>query len=183
MTCIVAVQQDDRVYLGTDSWVGDEAGQNTLAHPKWVVKGPRFVIGYAGSVRAANILNYHVKFRKRKKNESIEQYLVTEVADKLRKAFYVEGTNVQSATTGDRVDSEFLIAIEGELYSIYCDYSVVKYSTPYAAVGAGMGYAMGALGALDISEYVLPREKLRIALEMSAKFCPAVSKPFHIIEV
>jgi len=51
---------------------------------------------------------------------------------------------------------------------------------PYAAIGAGSSYALGALYALEHNEYPY---MAHMALSAAAKFCPYVVAPFKFIEV
>lgn len=174
MTCIVALEHEGKIYLGSDSFLGDEASKTTIDRPKRFIKGD-LVIGDAGDVRTSQLLEHAIKIRKIRKNEDIQSYLVKEVSNKLRKAVEKDGIKLEDHT------ATFLIVVRGEVYCLQDDFSVVRSKNKYAAIGIGRDYALGALAALD--ESVPPMDRVKRALKVTAELCPQVCGPFHVIEV
>lgn len=181
MTCIVAIEQDGIAYIGSDSFVGTEHVRDSIDKPKFFSKGKHFVIGFAGGLRGAQIIEHSVKFRRRRKGETAEHYLVTEVSHKLREAFSQEGVNIQQAGQSDTHDTDFIVCIDGKIHLIQGDYSVVRSRHGFIAIGAGQDFALGALATVE--EDLTPEEKITKALGVAAEFSPQVCGPFHVTEV
>ncbi|NBU69892.1 MAG: hypothetical protein EBS53_00290 [Bacteroidetes bacterium] len=184
MTCIVAIEHEGVVHLGSDSFLGGAFTRDHLARPKFFTKGPRFSIAFAGGLRGAQIVEHDLVFRKKKRTEDEESYLVLEVAKKLHTGFKRVGANIVDEGKVESHDSNFLVCINGKVFVIQDDYSVIRSSHGFAAIGAGQDFALGALSCLfSHVPDMPPKEKVRTALEVAAEFSPQVCGPFHIIEV
>lgn len=182
MTCIVALEHGDAVYLGSDSFLGGAFIRDQIDKPKFFTKGDRFVVAFAGGLRGAQVVQHEIKFRKLRKNEDEEAYLVTEVSKKLQIGFSKVGANIKDEGQVDTHDSDFLVCINGKIFIIQSDYSIVRSRHGFSVIGAGQEYALGALAAMrkDASS---PKDKVRRALEVAAELSPQVCGPFHIVEV
>lgn len=193
MTCIVAVEvavfdidqlviSDYEAVLGSDSFLGGAFVKDQTDRPKFFEKGKRFFIAFAGGMRGAQIVQHDLSFRKIRKSEEEESYLVTEVSKKLQAAFANVGANIKDPGSVDTHDANFLVCLNGKIFIIQNDYSVIRSRNGYAAIGAGQDFALGALAALE-QEEITPHEKVRRALEAAEHLSPQVCKPFHIVEV
>ena len=182
MTCIVALEQEGVAYLGSDSFMGGSMIRDQLDRPKFFQKGHRFYIGFAGGMRGAQIIQHELKFRARRKNEDEEAYLVTEVSKKLQQAFQKVGANIVEEGKPSTHDSEFMICINGKVFILQDDYSVIRSKHGFAAIGAGQDFALGSLATI-IHTKQDPKKKVLRALEVAAGFSPLVCGPFHVIEV
>lgn len=184
MTCIVAIEHEGTVHLGSDSFLGGAFTRDQLDRPKFFTKGPRFVIGFAGGLRGAQIVEHDLSFRKRRKGEDEESYLVTEVAHKLQTNFKKVGAAILDEGHVESHDADFLVCINGKVFVIQDDYSVIRSRHGFAAIGAGQDFALGVLGCLNSIESALdPQAKIKLALTVAAEFSPQVCGPFHIAEV
>lgn len=182
MTCVVALEHSGVVYLGSDSFLGDAFIRDQISRPKFFQKGDRFVVAFAGGLRGAQIVEHGLKFRKMKKNEDEEAFLVTEVSKKIQAAFSKAGANIKDEGSVDTHDADFLIALNGKIFIIQDDYSVIRSRHGFASIGAGQDFALGALASLE--KYVTdPRMKIELALKAAADLSPQVCGPFHIVEV
>lgn len=184
MTCIVAIEHEGIVHLGSDSFLGGAFTRDQLDRPKFFTKGPRFVIGFAGGLRGAQIVEHDIVFRKWRKTESEESYLVTEVAKKLQIAFKKVGASILDEGHVESHDSYFLVCINGRIFVIQEDYSVIRSRHGFAAIGAGQDFALGTLYSLEKwASKMPPKAKVQAALEVASEFSPQVCGPFHIVEV
>lgn len=182
MTCIIAMEHNGVAFLGSDSFLGGAFIRDQIDRPKFFEKGTRFFIAFAGGLRGAQIVEHGITFRKLRKGEDEEAYLVTEVSQKLQAAFTKAGANIKDDGNVDTHDSCFIACINGKVFIIQTDYSVIRSRHGFTAVGAGQEYALGAMAILK-SEKISPKEKIQRALEVAADLSPQVCSPFHIIEV
>lgn len=200
MTCIIAVEApilDDaenvvgyEAVLGCDSFLGNSGSRDQTSTPKFFEKGKRFFIAYAGGMRGAQAVEHTLSFRKIKKNEDELHYLVTVVANEVQKTFSNLGINIKTDGSADRSDTLFLICLNGKVFILQNDYSVIRSLHGYAAAGAGESFALGALAALVAdnvsaiySGHKTPVEIVQAALTATEKHNPFVCNPFHIVKV
>jgi len=181
MTCLVALEHEGISYLGCDSFMGNSFSRDQIDRPKFFTKGDRFVIGFAGDIRGAQIVAHNLKFRKRKPNEEEESYLVTEVSKKLHTAFTKAGINLSEDPHNDS-GTCFLICLNGKIFVLQTNFSVIRSSHGYMAIGVGGDFALGALAAMESSN-LDPKEKVQKSLEIATNLSPQVCGPYHIIEV
>jgi ATP-dependent protease HslVU (ClpYQ) peptidase subunit len=177
MTCIVALESEGKVYLGSDSFLGTGVIRDVIDTPKFFVKDD-LVIAYAGGVRPAQLVEHDLKVRKRRKNESDMTYLINVVVESIKKALERHGVPTQP----DKSETDFIIVYQHKIYVLQGDFSLVRSNLGFAAIGVGQDYAYGALTIL--SKLQIPSQtKVQMALEAAEKMCPQVCAPFHIVEV
>jgi ATP-dependent protease HslVU (ClpYQ) peptidase subunit len=179
MTCLVAVEHEDGVFVGADSFLGDDTSKDLVDRPKWFYRGRKLLVAYCGDLRAAQVAQYGTKPRRQRANEDDQAYIVRSVADAVRQAhktFEVAPENEDEAFV-----FSYLVAYNGRIYTIQNDYSVVRSSHGYAATGAGADVALGALAALYGT--VSPKECVLRALKAATRHCPQVAAPFHPVNV
>jgi len=182
VTCIVALEHGGVAYLGSDSFLGDAFTRDQIDRPKFFTKGERFFIAFAGGLRGAQVVQHEIKFRKIRNNEDEEAYLVTEVSKKLQSGFAKVGANIKDEGHVDTHDANFLVCINGKIFIIQSDYSIIRSRHGFAVIGAGQEYAMGALAALR-KDTTAAKDKVKRALEVASELSPQVCGPFHITEV
>lgn len=182
MTCIVALEKDGIAYLGSDSFLGGAYIRDQIDRPKFFKKGERFYIAFAGGLRGAQIVEHELTFRKMRKNEDEEAYLVTEVSKKLKEQFVKSGANIKDDGNIDTHDSQFIVCISGKVFIIQEDYSIIRSRHGFTAIGAGQEFALGAMAVLQ-KQNLEPKKAINYALEVAANLSPQVCGPFHIIEV
>lgn len=168
MTCLVALERNGRVWVGSDSFFGTDDVRDVVDRPKWFRRSGVF-IGYAGSFRAAQVVENFATFRKRERGEAEAAYLVGTVASAFRKA--LNDARVRSTT-------QFLLAYRGKAYVLQEDYSVVRSSHGYVSIGAGAVFAHGALAVL--SDGPDPREIVEKALGAAGRHSTKVGGQFHV---
>lgn len=182
MTCIVALEHEGVAYLGSDSFLGGAFIRDQIDRPKFFQKGERFYIAFAGGLRGAQIVEHDIKFRKPRPDEDEEAFLVTEVSKKLQAKFSKVGAQIKDEGNVATHDADFLVCINGKVFIIQDDYSVIRSTHGFAAIGAGQDFALGSMATIFHTKQN-PKKKILRVLEVSAKLSPQVCAPFHIVEV
>ena len=174
MTCIVGLVENGTVYLG-----GDSAGVNGSLHltvradPKVFRNGP-CLIGYTSSFRMGQLLRYKLEPPLCAPATDPLEYLATSFVDAVRGTLKAGG--MASKENDVEQGGAFLVGYRGRLFTIHEDYQVGESTVPYAAVGCGAPYALGALFAAPPT--VTPDVRLRVALEAAEQFSAGVRRPF-----
>lgn len=178
MTCIVALQHEGKVFVGgdaaaTNTW---SLSQITIARPKVFTKSD-MIFGFAGSPRDMLTVQYKTHFDRWHPDVCLEEYMVCSVSEAIRNSLKAAGS-VRIADSVETMDSVFLVAFRNELFAIYSDFSVIRSSDPFAAIGSGEDLALGSLytSPPDMD----PTQRVLKALEAAAKFNAGVKAPFTV---
>jgi ATP-dependent protease HslVU (ClpYQ) peptidase subunit len=175
VTCIVAIKDGGKVHMGCDSIGTDGWRKQARTRPKLFKKGP-LLIGYCGSFRMADLLEFNLDVPKLLPDEDLPTWMVKELVPAVRTNFKEGGyaTKHDDAERG----GDFLIAVRGRLFCIESDYQVGETTREYAALGSGEPFAMGSLFGTE-GRAVLDR--LQVALEAAHEMCATVAPPFHFL--
>lgn len=176
MTCIVAITDGTKVYMGGDSAAAEVESQFVSARvePKVFIRG-EFIIGYAGSFRFGKLVEHIFEFPDPAKN--IEHFMNTEFINSLRECAEENKVDVSE----DKDAGELLIGIRGEIYEFNSDWHVGKDINNFNAIGSGASYALGSL--FSSKRYKDPYARINLALEASEAFSPFVRRPFTLLEL
>lgn len=167
---------------------GDSAATNAwldiwnLTSPK-VFRNEDMVIGVSGRNRALQLMQYRLDPPEHSPKKNIEKYLTVDFADALRKAFGDAGNRETQHGVEAIPESYALVGYRGRLFTVWGDFGWTESSEPYAAIGCGAPYALGALATLQQTTAMAPSDRVRQALAVAAKFSAGVREPFHVIEV
>lgn len=171
MTCIAAVIDDGKVYLGGDSLVSN--GYATIPGATKVHRIGDLLMGFSGDVRDMQILKHAFTPPKiatrdwkrpwRAKTTDIETYLAGPFANALKQAL---GKDPHS--------SAFVIGHKGRLFVSHIDYAFTEHAYGYVAIGTGGEIATGSLATSTGK----PLDRLKLALEAAEKHAPGVRRPF-----
>lgn len=178
MTCIVGLVDEEggKVYMGGDSAVSSFVIQTFVQ--KKVFRHGDFLIGYSGSVRMLQLLQFAFAPPEHPTEMSSERYLTTLFVDELRKLLKETGNaakvNEQETSTGS-----FLVGYRGRLFRIGFDYAMVEVADGFDAIGSGNEVALGAMYATRHMSLV-PQKRLELALCAAADLCFGVRAPFTI---
>lgn len=179
MTCIVGIEHNGKVIMAADSLAANAYSKCVLAEQK-IFKVGKFLIGCAGSGRAAQVIKYSLKVANKKSNQTELEYMCKNFAEAARKVIY-EGGVIASKDEADLVDSVILIGYMGKLYVMEGDFQILQIETSFAAIGSGENVALGAMYALQGAP-IEPKKKLSIAIQAASYFVPSVGGPIHILE-
>lgn len=176
MTCIVALRSGKSVIVGGDSagCLPDEV--NIMAAPK-VFKNKQFVIGYTGSFRVGQLLQYSFKPPRLTSRTVLRHYMVNKFVRALQKC--LKDHEAVKLTSTQMASSEFVVAISNSIYIVDSDYAVSEWSSDYAVSGLGAPYAMGSL--YTSANEKDPKVRIIKALESAANFSPWVRQPFTLL--
>lgn len=181
MTIIVGLECDDCTYIGGDAGATDpESLDSVIVADSKVFFKDNILFGFSSSFRVGQLLKYSIKLPCNKKMSEME-YLVTVVADRIKNICTKKGIIGKTDDQEDFIDSNVLCAINGKLFQIESSLAIIKSKFPYAAIGSGAPYAVGALYALQDSP-IPPEEKIRIALDTACMHNAACRGPYTILK-
>lgn len=178
MTAIVGIAcQDGNVILGADSLASDSDSRFVVKTPKlWRLvlreRGKRrdLVIGYTTSFRMGDLLRVHMGNVSVRQGLDAEEFLIAEFVPALRGVLSAGGFLKRDS---DREEGgELLVGIDGRLFAIQSDFSVIEPAGGEIAVGSGQQFALGALHATTGQPDA--RKRIRAALAAAAYWSPSV---------
>jgi ATP-dependent protease HslVU (ClpYQ) peptidase subunit len=149
MTTIAAIQGDGWVAIGCDSKATLETGRYLETVSRKVVDNNGILIAGAGSSRGSNILHYGWKAPKPTANVNLDVWVTTVLIPSIRVAFIEAGYEMKDDGDVACHDSEFILAIKGQLYHLFEDYSWEREERGIFVTGTGGELALGALEALN----------------------------------
>lgn len=188
MTCIVALIDNNKVFMGGDSAASDDKSGLIFQRtdPK-VFKVGQYGIGFVDSFRMGQILQYGWNppvYKPTAGYRNLDKFMRTKFVDSIKDAFRENGYGNFGAGTDDGDEGGvFLIAVQGagRIFTMDADFHIGEADVQYMAEGGGQELALGSL--FSTSSVKTPRKRVRMALEAAAKFNMTVRPPFTIIEV
>jgi ATP-dependent protease HslVU (ClpYQ) peptidase subunit len=175
VTCIVAVEHDGVVYMGSDRAGSDGWGIGTVAAAKTFRNGP-LLIGYTTSFRMGQLLQYALVPPTDTLTWDVDRWVATDLMAAIREAYDAHGWD--ETESNKHVGGNFLLAVAGRAYEIQSNYSFIRKVTGEYAVGSG---EMFALGSLHSTRDLDPLDRVRLALEAAAEMSPSVAGPFDYV--
>lgn len=186
MTCIIGYQTGGKVYMGGDSCgYGSNSDSRIFKNPKvFKLRVGNILCGYTWTYRYGQVLKQVLKNIKPKWGDSIQDWLIETFVPAL--IAKMDEQKILEIEDGMAKVSGALLGIQGRIFVILNDLSVVEPDGNLFTLGSGYQYAIGALAAIeDAPAYVsglTPKGKIHRALEITAQYCPSVREPFTIIE-
>jgi ATP-dependent protease HslVU (ClpYQ) peptidase subunit len=138
MTCVVGlVDNEGGVHFGCDSLGTDGHSGTIISDPKIFQVG-EFLIGYAGSYRLGQLLQYSLVIPGKKEEQTSRHFLCTDFVDAVRITFelghfYKESRDDEAAG----FDGEFIVGYRGEIFLIQGDFSVLHAVEDFTSAGSG----------------------------------------------
>ena len=177
MTCIVALVQDDVIYVGGDS--AAIAGWELCARAdEKVFLNDEFIIGFCGSFRTGQLMRYAFLPPERPLQKDEMAFMVTDFVDAIRTCQRDKGS-LKKEEESESHEASLIVGYSGKIYVIEEDFQVGRPVEDYAAIGSGAQIALGAMFA-SVSERD-PIKRLTQALEAAEKFNAGVRGPFVIL--
>jgi ATP-dependent protease HslVU (ClpYQ) peptidase subunit len=177
MTCIVGIEADGKVYLGGDSIAISEYQAVAVTDSKVFTLGD-MVFGFAGSIRAGQLIRYGLQLPVHPKGKSDMEYLVIDVVDAIRALFKDKGS-LKKENDEEETSAQYLIGYRGHLYYLDEDFHVGHIKEHYYAIGVGADIALGSLFSTE--KIVDHKERLTVALNAAVKWSAAVRPPFNFV--
>ena len=180
MTVVVGLvdREAGRCYVGADSQGTDSLGTYSTRLDSKVFRVGEFVIGFSGSYRYGQILQFHLDPPKIGQID-LYQYLVKYFVEEMRAVLKDKGA--VKIDSGIESTWACLVSVRGELFGIHSDLAVCEYSEDFAAMGAGEKYAIGAMNAQKINGMLIGDASLRVALSATERSCTSVKGPWSIL--
>lgn len=145
--CACIDKKEGIVHMGADRSIsrGDEVHVSPHSKLHWIGK---FLIALSGPEILAQQAKFLFHLPELPPEQDVFEYMVATFSGHLRDAFKKNGY-IEPDLRKDTGDFEMLVAYQERLFMIGCDFSVTEYTVPYAAIGAGRQYAMGAMAVGD----------------------------------
>lgn len=158
MTCVVAIANDTKVFVGFDSTASSNETYILSATPKAQIIG-NHIVGFAGS------------------------WATGQRAIAMLSAYSMDLKRFLKDFDSDEEDWQLLIASAGEILEVTADRSVVsvmfREGVGYNAIGSGSDVALGSLHG----DHRNGRRSVERALEASAAHALSVRPPFAILSL
>lgn len=180
MTCVAALVEKGKIYMGADSAGVAGLTMRVRSDSKVfkVESDPPMLMGVCGSFRVRDLLRY--AFDPPAINtDDLTAYMVREFVEAVRHLVHNAGVAAKEDNVED-MPAEFIVGFRGRLFTIESDYQVGEQPEKYVAVGCGTDIAMGAFYATEGSR-LAPKERVVRALKASARYSGGVCAPFSVL--
>lgn len=176
MTCILAVKRNGKIVIAGDRAASAGLDVSVRKHPK-IFKVDEFHIGYSGSFRMGQLLQFKLKAKHQTAKQSDFEYMVTTFIDTVKAMF-------EENSFGEKDEGGFfLVVYRGEIYKIESDFHVGCCDRDYESVGTGGRFAEVTVKTLlDVGGQALETVVMK-AMENAAFFDQGVKAPFDIITI
>lgn len=172
MTIVAAmIDADGSVLMGADS-IGCAGWDKIVRRDPKVFVRDRYVIGYEGSFRFGQVLRYQGVMPTPLPGADLFQFMVTEFVERLRSA--LRTTGVLKIENNVETGGKFMVGLDGRLFTVGSDLQVGESYAPYAAIGCGFAYALGAMRVAQGSTL----ERVTSGLETAVEFSAGCAPPF-----
>lgn len=178
MTCVAAIVRDGNVFIGADSSGISGNHLEIRADEKVFVNGGPFVIGYSSSFRMGQLLRYSFAPAPRESAQPLDEYMATVFINAVRRCLDAGGCLKRENSV--EVGGQFLVGIEGRLFTVDSDFQVGELRGNFDAIGSGHQVALGALSILCKDKRIKPHAAILTALKTAEAFCTEVRGPFVI---
>lgn len=173
MTCIVAIAQEGKVWMGADS-AGVAGYDLTVRRDPKIFRVGEMLIGFTSSFRMGQLLGYRLALPKHHPDQSVDEYLHYEFVDAVREVLRRGG--FVSTPNGREEGGHFLVGYAGRVFLVEGDFQIAESAHPFAACGCG---AAVALGSMHSTPELPPNVRLEKALRAAEAFSAGVRAPFR----
>lgn len=174
MTCIIAIEQNNQVLIGADRMGSSSYAGEPVAFAKCFKNGP-LIIGYSGSFRAGQILQYGLEVPPLTNN--LDKWVAIDLPIAIRKAF--KDNEWLETTDGKAVGAPILIAVQGRCYQMQTDFSFLRSLSGEYAIGSGQDFAMGSLRSTRGK--MPPKRRIIEALDTASEYVLSVAPPYDFV--
>lgn len=177
MTIIAGIEHGGKTFLGSDSAISSDSNIQKLDRSKIIV-GKNIAFAFCSSLRVGQIIQNHFDFSAVRKTE---RWLYSKFPKLLKQT--LEDNGAKTFEDGDRISgmSELIISHSGKIYVLQPDFSIIRSTCGYAALGSGEAYALGSLHST--AALADPKRRIMLALEAACEFDPHCAAPLHIVEL
>jgi len=176
MTCIVAIAEKGKVYMGADSYGSDGYSGTYVANPKCLRNG-QLIICCTSTFRIIDLLEHALVIPKVHSDEQTnpDKFIRTHFISAVRACLTKNGhlKIVNSVESG----GNFLIGYRGKVYDVQSDFSVINVPEMGGSVGCGALPARGSLWTTKDLK-MKPAARVLTALEAAVECTSGVKGPF-----
>lgn len=176
MTVVIALRDDDRVYIGADCCGGNYRDIRRRKDTK-VFRTGDYLIGVVGNYRVGQIIRYSKELPAPPEKVN-HRFMCTKFTDAVKDILFSHG--YARKVGGVRKTSPMLVAVGGQLFHMEENFEIAELVNGYTALGSGEDYALGALFATEDNWYD-GRKRMRCALRAAEEHCRTVTGPFTIL--
>ena len=180
MTCIIGIKHNNEIYIGGDSLASDGNGFCSIYNEPKVFHKDKFLFGYSGSFRVAQILKYNFDIPYHHPDLSDMQYLVGVFIPSLQ--IILESNNsVKNTDNGQEMadDCRLIFSYNNSLYCLHSDYQIEENEDNIISIGMGDTIALGAMYALHDKN---TEARIIRSLEIVEKLNSSVRAPFIVLK-
>jgi ATP-dependent protease HslVU (ClpYQ) peptidase subunit len=168
MSCLIAYKSGNKIYLGSDGAATEEDGDIRPIKTKKIFRVGDYLIGYAGSIRAGQII------RNIDPPETIEE-LIEVMRTKMEECGCLAITDASTSLS----QSCFIVIHRDIIYEILSDFQLNEVSGNFTTIGCGGPYAFGAMHVIQ-EEDLSPSQKIVKALKVVSEYHAAVRPPYEV---
>jgi 20S proteasome alpha/beta subunit len=174
MTCIVAISDGTKVYIGGERGHSDSHTLVSSTQPK-VFEVGSYLIGYAGNSGIGQSVVYNFEFPPIGKTSKIDKHMLTVFIPALRQ-FFIDN-NIKLPDNDDD-NASFIVGVKGRVYEIdLSDFQCIEYTE--LCIGSGGSYAYGSLYSNKDNK---PFDRIRQALNAAIHYSPSCQGPIDYLE-
>ena len=180
MTCVVAIVNDNGVFMGSDLLGSNSYVKENRIDSK-LFKKHNMIFGGADSYRLIQLLQWVWKPDEIKENQDEMEYMVTVIVPSIISV--LENNHFLKMDNG-RAESGpcLLVGINNRLFEIESDYQVAEPRDKFSSIGSGEYYAKGAMKAIvDIKGRNDPINVLEDALNIANYYNPYCGGEYQFI--
>lgn len=190
MSCIVAYNNGDYIYFGSDSIAtSNDYSQEVFKDSKIFIKN-EMLIGYCGSIRAGQIIKYDFNIPFHPEGFSDMEYFCCLFFPKLlekfnnREFFYYEDNKSEDINNNNNKTPPLLIGYKKKLYLIGEDFQIIESSKNYSCIGSASDYALGAFSLIErLNINISPEEKIYTVLDSVSDLSYVIKPPYNILKI
>jgi 20S proteasome alpha/beta subunit len=176
MTCIVAISDGKKVYMGGERGHSDSHIITSSTRPKIFERGS-YLIGYAGNTGIGQAVVHNFEFPAIGKTLDPEKHMTRVFIPALRT--FIKDQDIKLPENEDD-NASFLVGIKGRVYEIdMTDFQCVEYTE--VSIGSGSGYAYGSLHTTEGYD-LSPIDRIHIALDAAITYSPTCQGPIDYLE-
>lgn len=180
MTCIVGIKHNKKIYLGGDSAMTNQVGQQSLSAESKVFTNGKVAFGICGSPKLMNPLRL-MKIPSRKLGQDVREFVAKFLVPAIETALKEGGCVTESPEHGSIFEGAILIGFAGILYRMESNFQLISDAHGFDSIGSGADIAVGSLHATKRG--MKPRPRILAALEAAAIGNSGVRPPFTIVVV
>lgn len=163
MTCVAGMAHDSWVTIAADRAASNPSVIYDTVEPKVFRNGP-FIMGYAGSFRFGQVMQYQFEAPPHPLDISNMEYLCTHFTHAMRA--YLKANGITDITNSvETSKGTALIGYNGQLFEMDWDFHFAI--RPYTAIGGGFLSALGAMTFMDKYSDVVNRQSPVSTVEMA----------------